>query len=114
MKTKVFPQKDPSGRDLGDHAFIYCVGCRGHHSLRIRMPEKPTEQELADLKNNVHGLWTFNGDLEKPTFRASLLIGKSWPGHRCHSFITEGKIQYLDDCDHELKGKTISLPELRI
>lgn len=30
----------------------------------------------------------------------------------CHSFVTNGKIQFLNDCTHDLKGQTIELPEL--
>lgn len=39
------------------------------------------------------------------------------PGHfievrRCHSFVTDGRIQFLSDCAHELAGQTVDLPEL--
>lgn len=27
----------------------------------------------------------------------------------CHSFVTGGKIRYLNDCTHHLKGKTVEL-----
>ena len=30
---------------------------------------------------------------------------------RCHSFIRDGKIQYLNDCTHEFAGKTVELPD---
>lgn len=29
----------------------------------------------------------------------------------CHSFVTDGNIQFLDDCTHELKGKTVPLED---
>jgi len=73
---------------------IYCSGCKRSHEIDKR--------------------WSFNGDYVKPTFRASLLC--KWdmskhglPNKVCHSFITDGKIQYLDDCTHELKGTTVDL-----
>jgi hypothetical protein len=73
--------------------------------------------------------WTFdNDDMEHPSFSASYLThaipphetsepseeyphGRvAWKGHpRCHSFVKNGMIQYLDDCDHELKGKTVPM-----
>jgi len=31
----------------------------------------------------------------------------------CHSFVTDGNIQYLGDCTHELAGQTIELPEFK-
>jgi hypothetical protein len=53
-------------------------------------------------------VWQWNGDRDKPTIRASILVrGKTI----CHSFITDGKIQFLPDCTHELSGKTVELEE---
>lgn len=55
------------------------------------------------------GSWEWNGDYEKPTITPSILAwGDSF---RCHSFVTDGKIRFLDDCSHELKGQTIELPD---
>jgi hypothetical protein len=54
---------------------------------------------------------TFNGDLERPTFRPSLL--QNWPGVPvCHSYITDGRIQFLSDCSHSLAGQTVDLPDI--
>jgi hypothetical protein len=33
------------------------------------------------------------------------------PERQCHSFVTDGKIQFLPDCYHSLKGQTVELPE---
>jgi hypothetical protein len=87
---------------------IDCPGCNAPHVLDTR--------------------WTFTGTLERPTFRASLLVHEQLavegvkyvdgikPGDviipRCHSFITDGRIQFLDDCTHALKGQTVDLPEI--
>lgn len=30
---------------------------------------------------------------------------------RCHSFVTDGRIQYLGDCTHALAGQTVDLPD---
>jgi hypothetical protein len=72
--------------------------------------------------------WNFNGDADKPTFTPSMLItGKrrltdeEWarvtsgenvdlPDMRCHSFVTNGRIQFLSDCTHQLAGQTVPLP----
>ena len=53
--------------------------------------------------------WVFNGDHEKPTFRPSMLSQNSRT--RCHSLVTEGKIQYLVDCTHNMAGQTMDLPD---
>ena len=69
--------------------------------------------------------WTWNGDLERPTFTPSVLVkfhgyphgidpaGEvQKPGPQvCHSFVTDGRIQFLDDCTHALAGQTVDLPE---
>ena len=81
--------------------------------------------------------WQFNGDFERPTFSPSLLIrsghyahespsGKCWCTYNaehpddpapfscsvCHSFITNGQIQFLSDCTHALAGQTVELPDV--
>lgn len=64
--------------------------------------------------------WTFdNDDMEKPSFSASYLSHGWKPpadnprefkgAPRCHSFVKEGMIQYLDDCEHELAGKIVPM-----
>ncbi|MDO7235351.1 hypothetical protein Q5M68_18790 [Acinetobacter baumannii] len=32
-----------------------------------------------------------------------------YPASRCHLFLTEGKIQFLTDCHHELAGLTVDM-----
>ncbi|MGE4273293.1 MAG: DUF6527 family protein [Desulfitobacterium sp.] len=61
--------------------------------------------------------WSFNGDMEKPTFKPSMLVNAHMPinpphTHRCHSFVTDGRIQFLSDCSHDLAGQTIDLPDI--
>ncbi|TDX52144.1 DUF6527 family protein [Orenia marismortui] len=60
----------------------------------------------------VDSRWNFNDDFDKPTFSPSVLVNKDDSTRRCHSFVTDGKIRFLDDCYHELAGKTVDLPDL--
>jgi hypothetical protein len=30
----------------------------------------------------------------------------------CHSFVTDGRIQYLGDCTHAMAGQTVDLPDI--
>ncbi|MEH6477690.1 MAG: DUF6527 family protein [Sneathiella sp.] len=77
--------------------FVFdCPGCGYGHHVRT----------FGDGPN-----WTFNNDLEKPTVSPSLLVCASYPKQRCHSFVKDGKIQFLNDCFHELAGQTVELPE---
>lgn len=70
--------------------------------------------------------WQFNGDLERPTFGPSVKTEQVL-GHRmdhetdsatgfgvCHSFIKDGRIQFLADCTHALAGQTVDLPDLDV
>jgi hypothetical protein len=79
----------------GRHYF-FCPGCQQVHA--------------------IDNTWKYNGDSEEPTITPSILvngnaqyINPAVP--RCHSFVTDGKIQFLDDCSHVLAGQTVYLPE---
>lgn len=82
-------------RILSDGMLLFwCKGCKRHHGVYV-IRDRP-----------VH--WDFNGDYDKPTFNPSILVTIPNVGI-CHSFIKEGKIQYLSDCYHELAGQTVNL-----
>jgi len=63
--------------------------------------------------------WGFNGDQDRPTFTASMLVEEitfgtpEEPRHRsrCHSQVTDGQISYYIDSGHLLAGKTVDLPD---
>ncbi len=98
---KIYELKNDEGKIVG-YGFT-CPGCLCDHMI------------TTNDSNPKHN-WTFNGDINRPTFSPSLLVysqpKSDPPGPRCHSFIRDGKIQFLDDCEHGLKGQTIELPEL--
>lgn len=73
----------------------------------------------CDRSHEINDEWDFNEDFENPTFKPSVLgTGKrpngdeEWEKWRCHSYITDGKIRFLNDCTHELAGQTVELPEI--
>ena len=83
-------------KDSGRLYLIECPGCGyGHH---------------------FDSRWQFNGNLERPTFKPSLLVNSSGagPSPRCHSFVTDGRIRFLEDSTHELAGQTVELPTQEI
>jgi hypothetical protein len=97
--AKVCPVKNQAQKLIG-YSFI-CPGCKNRHVFYTDYPEYPEKN------------WQFNGDVDKPTFSPSLLIlGDDNFNKRCHSFVKEGKIQFLSDCEHSLAGQTIELPEV--
>ncbi len=107
MSPRASLGKQADGNDL---VHFRCPGCVDFHQVRV-------------------GTWTFNGDLDLPTFTPSVLVrGKQLqqgdgffnPAHNrvlpggeivCHSFVTDGRIQFLGDCTHALAGQTVDLPE---
>lgn len=62
--------------------------------------------------------WHWNGSKEAPTFTPSILVEYNGPDAGvdgappavCHSFVTNGRIQFLSDCTHALAGQTVDLP----
>jgi hypothetical protein len=101
----------PPENEKGNVA-IYCPGCKTHHVIATKAPQ------------SNGAVWNFNSDMYSPTFSPSLLIrtgSYAVPGFIdpegitpviCHSFITNGKIQFLGDCTHALKNQTVDLPEV--
>lgn len=82
-----------------------CPGCAEPHAV-------PTHGPHA---------WGFNGDLERPTLTPSILChpsgrlnddGSVRQSPLCHSFVTDGRIQFLSDCTHALAGQTVDVPEV--
>lgn len=59
----------------------------------------------ADFKQGGDCWCTYNK--KHPDKPASFTCGV------CHSFVTDGKIQYLGDCTHALAGQTVELPEVK-
>lgn len=98
----------------GGRLTFWCPGCKEPHAIK-----------------HGNGGWTWNGNADKPTFTPSILVsgiqtekddaGK-WTGEWvldaqgntiptiCHSFVTDGRIQFLGDCTHEMVGQTVDLP----
>lgn len=93
IKLKEYTGRGPRG---GRVLVFLCPGCKCGH---------PYEVDCADKG------WTWNGSMEAPTFKPSLLVNEHTPERRCHLFVTDGKIQFLPDCYHELKGQTIEMQD---
>jgi len=91
----------------GDYASFWCPGCDNVHTVII----------------SGTGAWGFNGSTVAPTLTPSVKV--TWPANPnasddfaewrtervCHSFVTDGKIQFLNDCTHRSAGMTLELSE---
>ncbi|CAN7331018.1 DUF6527 family protein [Variovorax sp. LjRoot84] len=102
-----------------------CPGCGYSHTL-------PTQETPPGVTTAPR--WTFNGDYDRPTLTPSILSRAEtwtppvtpenldewkrapWPQAKvagiCHSFVTDGRIQFLGDCTHALAGQTVELEEI--
>ena len=91
-----------------------------HYGYRFHCPGCDDEHVIPTLPHA--GGWTFNGNEACPTFTPSIHVHPSakWVHHqkeetpRCHSFVTDGRIQFLGDCTHALAGQTVALPEIQL
>ncbi len=102
-----------------------CPACKKMHGISITAP--------GDYN------WTFNGNVEAPTFSPSIKVsGRSFTKaskieydkwveggcvhprphfesaeYCCHSFVVDGKVNYCNDCTHEMNGvQGVPLPKL--
>ncbi len=102
-----------------------CPGCGFNHWLPIDF---------------AHGSrWTWNESVERPTLSPSILmraerfspLGESqyldWMNGKiprpekfdsvpivCHSFVRDGRIEFLGDCTHALAGQTVDLKPIQV
>lgn len=82
---------------------FWCPGCDGCHVLRVLVEGGP------------HPAWGFNENVNAPTFTPSILVTADFSKEDggpdiCHSYVTDGRIHFLDDCTHALAGQTVNLP----
>lgn len=79
---------------------FHCPGCDQTHGV-----------------STIGNGWQWNGSVESPSLMPSVFVH----GHEvsppfkpqpdCHSFVRDGKIQFLHDCTHPLKGQIVEIPE---
>lgn len=98
---------------LYGQGYFPCTPSDATH-LTLNLPGPTGQLTLPVIRGGPRagtGCWTWNGSTDAPTLRPSVLT----QGHRdsgpfrCHSWVTEGKAQFLDDSDHALRGQTVDL-----
>lgn len=102
MKTRL--------RTVNDHGVTYdalmfvCPGCK------VGGPEGYEGLHMLPVNSENHTpSWNWNGDLEHPTLEPSVLTrGYSL----CHSYLRNGKFEFLTDSEHPLSGQTVDIPDL--
>lgn len=106
---------------------FHCPGCDAFHGVSTN-PAHPNKI--------TGGRWSWNGSRTSPTFSPSILVNPHETVRveipdglssealteflfehrvmtpRCHSFVRDGKIEFLSDCTHALAGQTVELPDV--
>ena len=113
VSPKLFRTYHHVPTNSGGHLAHWCPGCNQDHEFAIDRP----------FHNGAR--WSFDGNVDAPTFNPSMNIrvgpypsrddpSDKLEGHIdvCHYFLHGGRIQFLGDCTHALKGQTIDLPDL--
>lgn len=99
-----------SGYNSGEAYVFDCPGCGCMHMVAVSYGP-----EYVQRRGSKGPEWTFNGSLERPTFSPSLLV-REFHGDQvvrvCHSWIRDGKIEFLGDCTHDQAGKTLDLADV--
>jgi hypothetical protein len=92
---------DPARRIIGYRH--WCPACNEPHGIAVTQ------------RNRMGAVWTFNGNLDCPTFTPSVrCFTTEEDGTRttlCHYFITDGRIVFCGDNPHALNGQTVELPD---
>jgi hypothetical protein len=66
----------------------YCPACDQNHAVEERR-------------------YTFNEDFEKPTIYPAFTFRRGTTV--CESYISQGLIQYTDQCTHEMRGQVVRM-----
>lgn len=95
-----------------DRVAWWCPGCEAYHQVPVRPHPRG---------------WEFDGNFSAPTFAPSVLVNSVKPltddeyervmagelieprSVRCHSFVRQGRIEFLGDCTHALAGQTVQI-----
>lgn len=112
------------GTNADGSTFLWftCPGCKENHGVTVNGPA------------GVHPNWHWNESTIAPTLSPSLLVrfsrmsAEGWRQYHawkagdiaaperfdsrdevCHSFVRDGRIEFLGDCTHPLAGQTVSL-----
>lgn len=75
-----------------NYYLFYCPGCGTRHYISTDTSKKPC--------------WRIDTSNGKLTVTPSILVNGEY---RCHLFIKDNKIEYLNDSTHKLRGQTVDM-----
>ena len=105
---------------LVEGEYCQCDVAQATH-VELRMPCVMSHRVLPVITSGPRKgtpCWTWNGDTERPTLRPSILT--RWTHSKsgsptdeiCHSFVSDGRVEFLGDCTHDKAGQTLDLLEV--
>ena len=86
---KLIPRVGQNGAVVG-YSF-YCPACKSLHAFNLDTDSAPW--------------WTFDGNLDEPSFSPSLRYVVAG----CHLYVSSGQIHYCNDCRHEFRGQVVPM-----
>jgi Family of unknown function (DUF6527) len=97
--------------DLYHGIMLWCPGCEERNPERRRggLNMLPVSGDSSKRPT-----WTWNGNLEAVTLSPSILCQMKLPelNFVCHSYLTDGIWNFLNDCTHDLAGKQVPMMPL--
>jgi Family of unknown function (DUF6527) len=81
----------------GTRLYLWCPGCDDLHAVEVTDPGF---------------MWEWDGNLESPTISPSIKVDYGVGGRICHSYVKQGRWEFLSDCTHALAGQSVALPPL--
>lgn len=119
--------------------YFYCPACEGIHKVYTHQAPFKKDKTGKLIEGREVPIWTFNGNFERPTFRPSVKVTfehlseagqiRQHEFHKkhnryptnvelpfdtidiCHLILTDGILNYCNDCTHAFKNKKVELPD---
>lgn len=113
MKAKPYKYIETPGRSGAGRSSVPCEVEEADY-VELNMPGPLSYRHIPVIlsgsrRDHKGPVWSWNGDVDKPTLKPSILSRSSIT---CHSFVNDGRVQFLSDCQHEFAGQTLDLLEV--
>lgn len=121
MKAKPYKYIPTEGKDGAMRRSVPCEASEADYvelHMEGHFPLRHIPVILKGSRRDQKGpVWSWNGDVDKPTLKPSILskideYGPNKEKRICHTWVNDGMVQYLNDCTHEFAGQTRPLLEV--
>lgn len=84
---------------IAEHVQFWCPGCDHLH-------------QIVTWRAGGGDVWTWDGNQDRPTVSPSILVTGGSGDLTCHSFLRDGRWEFLADSTHALAGQTVDMVPL--